>query len=203
MSKGMSPALVALILGIIAIVVILATAGRPMVQQLQSFFAPGGLASPQEEESGGVSGSEGAGLPTLLISGSKDEMKTKLVNLLLECWKSHDKDEHGCYIVDFDVPGGAQGTRVSREARLINLGEWGQAFTREEITAELQKRQQSDAAAGFDPQSTWQKVRFQSPIALGFVKGGTVTIPRYKICVDEDVGQDELFLADTVAARCE
>lgn len=198
--RGSVSPLVAIILGIIVLFIVLGLFGKPLYDTASGFFK--GLGGAREAAVGTVQ--EGPDLPRFVLRGSKDEMKSALVNLLLDCWKHRDSDEFECYIVEFDVPGETNANAQSREARSIDLGDWQQALTREEVSEEVARRGQAEAAESLNNPSSWQKVRRQSPIALGIrTSSGAVIRPMYKICVDDDVTGDELFLADTLGVECE
>lgn len=199
MKKGSAGPLVAIVLGLVVIVIILFTFGRPMVTQLQSFFAPGGLASPKQTEGGTVSGSQTAGIPTFLLSGTEEEIRVKLANLLLECWKRKDEQKYKCYQVEFDKPS-------DRDYVLQSVNPFAALYlTRESVTAELRRRGQSAAADSFDAETNWRAARRDSPIGVGYTGSrGVVVRSSYLMCVDYDSFSDsDLYLSDNQNFNCE
>lgn len=96
MKKGSISPIIAIILGLAAILIVLFVFGQPLYAHVKSVFKEKGVLDvlPEEGQQGG------SGVPIIKISGAKEDVVNKLVEVLSACWDSRPSDAYLCAIVD-------------------------------------------------------------------------------------------------------
>ena len=148
--KAMSGALLAVIIGAIFIVIVVAGPGANMAKYVREKFFSGILTPKQQETVVGIPGAKaGPGtVPVIMLPEKKETAIARLVEETLICWKDFERSGHADQpCKKFEIPPTASWTIVEKEYRaaLAASGELGYDLS-------------GDGALGADPDNYFWKV---------------------------------------------
>ena len=179
MKKGMGfGALIVIVLGFIVLLIILGVFGPQLTKSAKDALAKANITRP-EDPGAAVPGTKirDIPLPEKYFTGTRDEIKGKIVSELFACWNimgRGNREKEKCIIITFDP--------VKPKLK------------RGELVTALKAKSENAAEALDDNWGLEDTIN----------RGDELTPLAYLICADSDWGQDDdLFLTNNLAFDCE